>query len=136
METAVLSELSSSPTCLQSPWELVLEFSCIPATFELQAFWQVAFWAHLIVILFISLNIAQVKNDGWTLLPIPVSVFHHFVLDVSGFVITFGPYLDLYIKFFDTMNKYAKAYFARKHKKKPGHHGLQLQELATGNIEL
>nr|TKS17628.1 60S ribosomal protein L35a-3 [Populus alba] len=34
METAVLSELSSSLTCLQSPWELVLEFSCIRATFE------------------------------------------------------------------------------------------------------
>lgn len=84
----------------------------------LYAFWQVAFWAHLIVILFISSNIARVKNDGWTLLLIPVSVFHHFVLDVSGFVITFGLYLDLYIKFFDTMNRYDKSIFCKEAQEK------------------
>jgi len=34
METVVLLELSSSPICHQSPWELRLEFSCTQATYK------------------------------------------------------------------------------------------------------
>ncbi|WMV19847.1 hypothetical protein MTR67_013232 [Solanum verrucosum] len=34
METVALLELSSSPICLLSPWELRLGFSCTQATFK------------------------------------------------------------------------------------------------------
>uniref|UniRef100_A0A2P2JDF3 60S ribosomal protein L35aA n=1 Tax=Rhizophora mucronata TaxID=61149 RepID=A0A2P2JDF3_RHIMU len=36
METVVLFELSSSPICLQSPWEIEFESSCTPAIYKVK----------------------------------------------------------------------------------------------------